>query len=189
MKRNALPKKIFSPNIGRALTVYLVALAISLSFPAASLSQYQCDQDEPGTFFFGSINVTSPDQITRLPVTTAHVASTCLLGYGAGTMTPGLYGHNTHVFTNTSGLPGCALVRLNTECSAGNAISAAAYSSFNPATPETGIIGQVARPGMGQSPAYFSFRLAAGASATIVVTEAVAGAGCPEYSMNVFMKT
>lgn len=71
-----------------------------------------------------------------------------------------------------------------------NGIVATAYSTYDPANPTAGVIGYIGRGSdFRESPAYFSFPLGTAASATLVVSEIVGGAGCASYSLFAVTKT
>ena len=193
MKIEALPTNDYSSNIGRALTACLMAFVISLSFPATTLSQYQCDiSSGSGMAFSGSITPGDADQAANVAVllSTVYVATTCLRNVGVSTTGAGTFNHDAYVYTNLSGQPACVWVRLETSCSGPNAIIVTAYSTYDPAEPHHGVIGLLGRPSTAaESPSFFSFPLGAAASATLVVSEVTPGAGCASYSLFAVTKT
>jgi len=91
--------------------------------------------------------------------------------------------YDSYNFTNPTGQTACVTVDFNNSGCAGQTTEEVAYSTFNPATPSTGVIGDSGFSSTGTGS--FSFSVAAGASFTIVVHEINADAGCASYTFTV----
>jgi hypothetical protein len=170
----------------------LVVITFILSANSTAFSQYECQPQPMPAVINDSIVAADPDQSTRVFRPGGFFATTCLSAPGSpGTPLAGTFNHDAHAFTNTTGQPACITVRLNTACTGTNFLFAVAYSTYNPATPNTGIIGHIGGSPAGTpgTPAYFSFPVAAGASYTVVVSEVTANAGCPAYTLTVETST
>jgi hypothetical protein len=176
----------------RSFTTVFVAVVFFLSANSTAFSQYECQPQGAPTVITGSLAAADPDQTTRVFRAGAYFATTCLANPApTGAPIAGTYNHDVHNLTNDTGQNACVTVRLDTPCGTGTFIFVVAYSTFNPAAPNTGIIGNVgASPnGTPGSPAYFSFPVAAGASYALVVSEVTAGAGCSSYTLTVDTST
>ena len=166
----------------------LLVIAFLLSANSTAFSQYECQPQGAPTVINDSLVAADPDQNTRVFRGGAVATTTCLSALPP-TSAPlaGTFNHDAHNFTNTTGQPACVTVKVTTACTGTNFIFVVAYSSFNPATPNTGIIGNIGGSPAGAlgTPAYFSFPVAAGANYTVVVSEVTANAGCPGYTLEV----
>jgi len=135
------------------------------------------------TVITGSIDNTDPTQVDRLsrsftPGNCDHTFTCQIFGDGQ----PRHY--DAYNFTNTTGSTQCVTVDMNTACTQANFIFTAAYTgSFDPNNICTNWIADE-----GESPNpqnQFSFKIDAGQTYVLVVSEVNAGAGCPAYTMTV----
>jgi len=135
------------------------------------------------TVINGSIDTGDPTQVDRLfrsftPGNCDHTFTCEIVGDGQ----PRHY--DAYNFTNTTGSTQCVTVDMNTACMDANFIFTAAYlENFDPNNVCTNWIADE-----GESPHpqnQFSFKIDAGQSYVVVVSEVNAGAGCPAYTMTV----
>jgi hypothetical protein len=175
----------------RSLLSYALVAVTLIAFTPAAFAQYEC---QVGSVFVvnGSLVAADPDQNTRVFRGGGFGATTCLSNPPpTGAPIAGTFNHDAIPITNTSPLPGCITVRVETTCvAATNPIFVVAYSAYNPATPNVNILGNIgASPNAGATtPAYFSFPVAAFQNFTLVVSEAAAGAGCASYTLTGTLK-
>jgi len=169
-------------------TAFLVVLTIFFSSPSLLLAQYECDLSAPAQTIVGSLDVADPDQTTRVFRGGQHLASTCLANLApTGAPLAGTFNYDAYNFTNTSGQAGCVTVELTPACGT-VFIFAVAYSTYNPAAPNTGIIGNMGVSPVSGTTGSFSFPVAAGAPYTVVISETAANSGCPSYTLKVSNK-
>jgi FG-GAP-like repeat len=176
----------------RVLTAYALVAVTFMAFAPAVFGQYEC-QFASGFTVNGALDAADPDQTTRVFRGGGFLASTCLWNPApTGAPIAGTFNHDAIPVTNTSPVPGCVTIRLDTACVvATNPIFVVAYSTYNPAAPNTNIIGNLGATPNGTitTPAYFSFPVAAGQNFTIVVSEVASGAGCASYTLTGGLKT
>src|SRR5688500_13180635 len=128
----------------KSFTTALVVIVFLLSANSTAFSQYECQPQGAPTVITGSLAAADPDQNTRVFRAGSYFATTCRSVPGSpGTPLAGTFNHDVHNLTNTTGQPACVTVKLNTTCGTGNFIFVVAYSTFDPAAPNNGIIGNV----------------------------------------------
>ena len=176
----------------QSLTTVFLTVVFLLSANSTAFTQYECQPQGAPVVINDSIVAGDPDQTTRVFRGGSYLATTCRVNTPpTGAPLAGTFNHDVHNLTNTTGQDACVTVKLTTACAGTNFLFVVAYSTFNPALPNTGIIGNIgASPaGTAGSPAYFSFPVAAGASYSVVVSEVTANAGCPAYTLTVETST
>src|SRR5215203_4593713 len=90
---------------------------------------------------------------------------------------------DTHNFQNPFNEQVCVRVEVDFSGCAGNQTQSAAYSSFNPANPAAGIIGDMGYSTINKGS--YSFSVGPNAGFSIGVNEVEAGSGCPLYKLKV----
>jgi hypothetical protein len=171
----------------KALVSFVLLLAITLMSNQAAFSQYVCQPQTTETIN-STIDTSDPDQTTRL--FRSGIASSCTGRGASGTPTAGTFNYESFTRTNTTGQNACVTVEITTACASTNAVFVAAYSSYDPASPNNNVIGTSGASTIANgTPISFGFPLAAGANYTIVVNEVTANAGCPAYSLKVTVRT
>src|SRR5436190_2377957 len=129
------------------------------------------------------ITTGDPKQLGRL--NPGGVPSSCGNPNGCNTIS-GMYHYNDYPFVNDTGAERCVTATLSSQCTAENAIFAAAYAgSFDPANICANLIGDsgIVTDGSNLS---FSFNVAAGATFDVVVSETTANAGCQFFKLDIF---
>jgi hypothetical protein len=137
--------------------------------------------------FEGAIEAGDPTQTDRM--FRDGVPSTC----DAPKACPGPFGdglqhhYDSYTVTNTTGSTQCVSVDASTSCVGTNYIFLVAYlGSFDPTNLCANYLAdQGSSPDPSAPPGPFSFELADGQSAVIVVSEVTADAGCPDYTITV----
>ena len=134
------------------------------------------------TVITGSIDNTDPTQVDRL--FRSFTPGDCDHTFTCSTLAAGAIHYNAYTFTNTTGSTQCVTVDMNTACAETNFIFTAAYlSSFDP---NNICANWIADEGESPNPQnQFSFKIDAGQTYILVVSEVNAGAGCPDYTMTV----
>ena len=173
-------------SYARVLSAYLLVSIIALA-PSVS-AQWECTPSLP-VVVTGALETADPDQTGRVFRGGNMRATTCLSNpLPAGNTIPGTFNHDVHV-VSSPGI-GCMTVKVETGCLGINNIFVVAYSSYNPASPTTGIIGNLGASPLGTSgsPAYFSFPVITGPLSLVVSEAGVAGAGCSSYTLTAQFK-
>jgi hypothetical protein len=137
----------------------------------------------PPTVINGSIDTGDPTQIDRL--FRSFTPGNCDHSFTCGTFGDAQPRHyDAYNFTNTTGSTQCVTVDMNTACTDTNFIFTAAYlENFDP---NNICINWIADEGESPHPQnQFSFKIDAGQSYVVVVSEVNASAGCPAYTMTV----
>ena len=134
------------------------------------------------TVITGSIDNTDPTQVDRL--FRSFTPGNCDHTFTCSTLAAGAIHYDAYTFTNTIGSTQCVTVDMNTACAETNFIFTAAYlSSFDP---DNICDNWIADEGESPNPQnQFSFKIDAGQTYILVVSEVNAGAGCPGYTMTV----
>src|ERR1044071_6346296 len=137
--------------------------------------------------FEGSIEAGDPTQTDRM--FRDGIPSTC----DAPKVCPGPFGdgqqhhYDSYTVTNTTGSTQCVSVDASTACVGTNYIFLVAYlETFDTTNLCTNYLAdQGSSPDPSAPPGPFTFNLADGQSAVIVVSEVTADAGCPDYTITV----
>jgi hypothetical protein len=172
----------------RSLAAFALVFAIIVTAAPMVLAQYDCDVPVPAEVRTGSIGAGDPTQTSR--VFRDGIPSSCTGGVPTAAPVAGNYRFDQYTFTNPTGLDACVKVFLDASgCggTANNSTQINAYSTFNPATVMSGLIGKPGFSTIGTGS--LNFPVAAGASFTVVAHEVVAGGGCTSYSLRVTYNT
>jgi hypothetical protein len=129
----------------------------------------------------GSITNTDPTQTGRLGL--GDPKSSCVVPKSVSGLSDSLTRHyDSYTYTNSSGGPECVLVSLTQSCG-NNAIQSVAYlGSFDPANIQTNYLADGG--GSGHDFTY-SFILAPGQTAVVVVLEVSPNLGCSTYTITI----
>jgi hypothetical protein len=134
----------------------------------------------------GTIDANDLSQTARLG--RDGVVSTCAaLKAFPGTLGTGTRHYDSYTYTNGSGSTECVTVTLTqTSGTTGALFTAAYFGSFNPADVATNYLADAGSSGLLNQPATYSFQLAAGQTAVIVVNEVNQDAcnGC-DYTLTI----
>ncbi len=148
-----------------------------------SFAQYVC-QPAGSALTTGSLTTSDPTQAGR--IIRDGVPSSCN-GKTNSLQNATAIHAKSYNFTNPTGQTACVTVDFDHTGCGTNSTEVVAYSTYNPATPSTGVIGD---PGFSSTgTGSFSFRVTAGQSFTIVVHEITANTGCPSFSFRVSYNT
>jgi len=134
--------------------------------------------------YTGSITGTDLTQTSRiitvgLPPSTCAIPRTCP---GQDTSVTDIHNYDSYTYQNTTGSSQCVTVTLNPGCS-NNALTSVAYlGSYDPANKCTNYIADGARGGPNN---VYSFTLAAGQTAVVIVFEHNGGIGCETYTLRI----
>ena len=137
--------------------------------------------------FEGSLEAGDPTQTDRMfrdgIPSTCDAPKTCPGPFGDGLQ----HHYDSYTVTNTTGSTQCVSVDASTDCVGTNSIFLVAYvGSFDPTNLCTNYLAdQGSSPDPSAPPEPFSFELADGQTAVIVVSEVTADAGCPDYTVTV----
>lgn len=163
-----------------------VLLAIPVLWGARPCAQWVCQQPTGllPVVINGTLDVTDPTQTGR--ITRDGRPSSCA-GKTNSLQNATPVHYDAHNLTKPVGVAGCAIVDFNFSGCGVNSTQVNAYSTFNPATPNTGLLGD---PGFStNASASFSFPLTASQNFTLVVHEIVPNSGCANYSLSVSYRT
>ncbi|MBS1794205.1 MAG: VCBS repeat-containing protein [Acidobacteria bacterium] len=155
-----------------------------------AFSQYVCQPNGTAIVQTGSIAGTDPTQTSR--INRDGVPSSCTGGAPTAAPIAGTFSYDAYNYTNPTGQDACVTVEYDmTGCggTTNNSTQVDAYSTFDPANANTNVIG---KPGFSTvATGTLSFRVAAGASFTIVVHGvATAGTGvCAAYTYKLTYRT
>lgn len=174
----------FQSRIARISALAVVYCTI-LAANQAAFSQYVCQINGAPIIQTGSIAAGDPTQSGR--VFRDGFASSCTGGAPTQAPVAGTFRYDAYTYTNPTGQAACVTVDYDfTGCGA-NTTQINAYSTFNPASAGTNVIGKPGFSTIGR--ASLLFPVAAGGSFTLVVHEVVANTGCASYSFAVTYRT
>jgi hypothetical protein len=137
--------------------------------------------------FEGSIDASDPTQTDRMfrdgVPSTCDAPRTCPGPFGDGLQ----HHYDSYTVTNTTGATQCVSVDASTNCVDANDIFLVAYlGSFDPTDICANYVAdQGSSPDPSAPPGPFSFDLADGQTAVIVVSEVTADSGCPDYTVTI----
>lgn len=182
MKRNWLGMKNSIP----AILFYVLVLTANQT----AFSQYVCQPNGAVIVQTGSIAAGDPTQSSR--INRDGVPSSCTGGAPTAAPVAGTFSYDAYNYTNPTGAEACVTVEYDmTQCggTVNNSTQVNAYSTFNPASANTNVIGKPGFSTVGTGT--LSFRVAAGAAFTIVVHgTATAGTGvCAVYTYRLTYRT
>lgn len=164
-----------------------VLLTFSICATLASnlaMAQYVCQPAAGGSTTTGSLTLSDPTQAGR--IVRDGIPSSCNGKTNSLQNTTAVHA-KAYNFTNPTGQAACVTVDFNHTGCGSNSTEIVAYSTYTPATPNTGVIGDsgFSSTGVGS----FSFRVTAGQSFTIVEHEIIANTGCTSFSFTVSYST
>lgn len=169
----------------KELTSIFVLFAIVILVNQSAASQYVCQPQGAPVMQSGALTAGDPTQAGR--INRDGVPSSCTGKTNAiFSATPVV--HDAYTFT--APVTGCATVDFNATLCGGATTQMVAYSTFNPATPGTNIIGDFGFSTTGT--ATFSFPVTSGQMYTLVVhdiLETPTNVFCTNYSFNVSYRT
>ena len=160
--------------------IFGLILMTIVIFNAAATAQYVCQRAPEPVLIQGSINAGDVQQAGR--ITRDGKPSTCT-GDSAALENNDPLRRDTHNFTNPYNETVCVRVEVDFSACGGNQTQSVAYSSFNPATPASGVIGDMGFSTINKGS--YSFSVSANANFVIGVNEIESGTGCPLYKLKV----
>lgn len=174
----------------KAFVSAILFYAVILTGSQIALGQYVCQPSGAPIVQTGSITAGDTTQTGR--INRDGVPSSCTGGAPTAAPVAGTFSYDSYNYTNPTGAEACVTVEYDmTGCggTANNSTQVNAYSSFDPANTNTNVIGKPGFSTVGTGT--LSFRVAAGASFTIVVHGvAAAGTGvCTSYSYKLTYRT
>jgi hypothetical protein len=175
--------KFFGRNI-RIIFCVVMFYALFLSANQVAFSQYVCQPQGAPIVQTGSLTAGDPTQTGR--VVRGGIPSTCI---GKGNTLQNTTPVNYDSYTYTSPVTGCATVDFDATMCGGATTQAVAYSTFTPATPNTGVIGDFGFSTVGN--ARFSFPVTAGQNYTIVIHDILETTNvlCTSYTFTISYRT
>jgi hypothetical protein len=145
------------------------------------VAQYVCQRDQAPITIQGSINAGDVQQAGR--ITRDGAASSCTGDATTALEDSGARRRDTHNLVNPFNEQVCVRVEMDFTGCAGNQTQATAYSSYNPANPAAGVIGDMGFSTINKGS--FSFSVAPNAGFALVVNEVEPGTGCALYKLKV----
>jgi hypothetical protein len=183
IKDGLMMRRVFKRKIALA-AFSLVAISLLLNVPVSN-AQYTCVPAAGGSTTTSSLTTADPTQTGR--IVRDGRPSSCVGKTNALQNATAVHAKAFN-FTNPTGQTACVTVNFDhTGCGVNNTTANVAYSTYNPASPATNVIGDsgFSSTGIGS----YSFSLAAGASYTIVVHEITPNLGCPTFSFTIAYST
>ena len=153
-----------------------------------AFAQYVCQINGAPELRNGSIAAGDATQNAR--INRDGTPSSCVGGAPTAAPVAGTFRFDSYNFTNPHPTEACVVVEYDmTACggTANNSTQVNAYSSFNPASPNTNVIGEPGFSTIGTGT--LTFRVTAGQAFTIVVHEVVANGGCAAYNFRLTYRT
>jgi hypothetical protein len=169
----------------KELTSLLVLFALIVLANQTAASQYVCQPQGAPIVTMGSLTAGDPTQAGR--INREGVASSCT-GKTNAIFNASAVVHDAHTFT--APVTGCATVDFDATACGGATTQMVAYSTFNPATPGSNIIGDFGFSTTGM--ASFSFPVTSGQMFTLVVhdiLETPTNIFCTNYSFTLSYRT
>ena len=165
----------------KPLNCLLLAVAIYVSLAAQTVNaQFSCVRGETPVEIQGSINIGDVQQAGR--ITRDGRPSTCTGDNAVMENNTGLR-RDTHNLVNPYNETVCVRVEVDFSGCAGNQTQSVAYSTFNPANPAAGVLGDMGFSTINKGS--YSFTVGPNAAFSIGVNEVEAGTGCPLYKLKV----
>jgi hypothetical protein len=143
-------------------------------------AQFVCQRAPQPVTIQGSLNAGDVQQAGR--ITRDGKPSTCT-GDTAVMENNTALRRDTHNFVNPYNEQVCVRVEVDFTGCAGNQTQSVAYSSFNPANPAAGVLGDMGYSTINKGS--YSFSVGPNAAFTIGVNEVEPGTGCPLYKLKV----
>lgn len=169
----------------RSMASFALLYTITLTAAPVVLAQYDCDLNGAAEVRTGAIAAGDLTQSGR--VFRDGIASSCLGGVPTSAPVAGTFRYDQYNFTNPTGVNACVKVFLDATGCGTASTQINAYSAFNPANVQSGLIG---KPGFSTTGSgSLNFPIAAGASFVVTVHEIAANAGCPNYTIRVTYNT
>jgi hypothetical protein len=169
----------------RATTCFALFCALFLLANQIAFSQYVCQPSGSPIVQMGSLTAGDPMQTGR--VVRGGIPSTCV---GKGNNLQNATPVNYDSYTFNAPVTGCATVDFDATACGGATTQAVAYSTFTPATPNTGVIGDFGFSTIGI--ARFAFPVTQGQNFTVVVhdiLETPTNVLCANYTFTINYKT
>jgi hypothetical protein len=167
------------------IAAFLLLLSVYFTYgPATAVAQFACQPAVGGSTTTGSLSVADPTQTGRI-VRDARPSS-CTGKSNALQNTTAVH-YKSYNFTNPTGQNACVTVDFNHLGCGGNTTEVVAYSTFTPATPNTGVIGDSGYSSTGRG--RFAFTVTPGQNYTIVVHEITPNTGCASFSFTISYNT
>ncbi|HKP70924.1 MAG TPA: VCBS repeat-containing protein [Pyrinomonadaceae bacterium] len=160
--------------------VLIFALQISFGSSVAN-AQYACVRGENPVVIQGSLNAGDVQQAGR--ITRDGAASSCSGDVSSVLENNTALRRDVHNLVNPYNETVCVRVEVDFTGCAGNQTQSAAYSTFNPANPAAGVIGDMGFSTINKGS--YSFSVGPNASFTLGVNEIDQGSGCPLYKLTV----
>jgi hypothetical protein len=160
---------------------FLFIVIAYLSFAGEALAQYACVRDDNPIEIQGSIGEGDLLQVGR--ITRDGKPSTCLGEASATLENNSFRRRDTHNFVNPYAETVCVRVEQDFTGCAGNQTQSVAYSTFQPLTPQNGVIGDGGYSTINKGS--YSFSVGPNASFSIGVNELDPSSGCPLYKLKV----
>ncbi|MBE7515929.1 MAG: hypothetical protein HS105_04850 [Chloracidobacterium sp.] len=177
-------------DLAKRATALLGFVTMLFGGSQSALGQYVCQPNGSPVVVTGSI--TAGDATMSGRINRDGVPSSCTGGAPTAAPISGTFSYDAYNYTNPTGQDVCVTVEYDmTQCggTTNNSTQVDAYSSFNPASTNTNVIGKPGFSTVGTGT--LSFRVAAGASFVIVV-HGVASAGtgvCSSYTYKLTYRT
>ena len=163
------------------IAFFCLIVTFILSTAQIASAQYVCQRAPDPQTIQGSLNAGDVQQAGR--ITRDGSASSCS-GDTAAVLEDGTSRRrDAQNFVNPFNEQVCVRVDVDFTGCAGNQTQSTAYSSFNPANPAAGVLGDMGFSTINKGS--YSFSVGPNAGFTIVVNEVDAGAGCPLYKLKV----
>lgn len=169
----------------RGLFSFVLLFTLILMSNQIAFSQFVCQPAGSPVTQAGAITTADPIQTGR--VRRDGNTSSCT---GKTQTLQDSIGVHYDVYNYTSPVAGCATVNFDFNgcgTTVANTTEIVAYSNYNPATPNTGVIGDPGFSSFGSGS--FSFPVTSGQNFSIVVHEINVNAGCPSYSFTLSYST
>lgn len=168
-----------------SVTLFFVLIVVTNQ---TGLSQYVCQL--PGAPELRSGSIGAGDLTQNARINRDGVPSSCTGGAPVAAPVVGTFRFDSYNFTNPNATEACVVVEYNmTACggAATNSTQVNAYSSFDPAAPNTNVIGKPGFSTVGTG--VLTFRVTAGQPFVIVVHETAANGGCAAYNFTLSYHT
>jgi hypothetical protein len=172
------------PRSKQRLVFLAVLLIVPMLWGAQPCAQWVCQPAGGPVVLNGTVDVTDPTQTGRI-IRDGRPSSCTGKTNALQNASPVHY--DAHTLANPAGQAACAVVDFDFSGCGASSTQVNAYSSFDPATPDTGLLGD---PGFSStSSGSFSFPLTASQNFTLVVHEIAPNSGCASYSLTVSYRT
>lgn len=166
----------------KGLLSFVLLFAITLTANQIAFSQFVCQPSGTPVTTTSSLTVSDPTQAGR--VVRDGIPSSCT---GKTNSLQNSTVVHAKAFPFTAPVTGCATVDFNHLGCGVNTTESVAYSTYNPASPATGVIGDSGFSSTGTGS--YSFPVTSGQAFTIVVHEIAANTGCASFSFTISYST